>query len=254
MAAIDPAGTHLRSPYASEAAPRPAGAGARIAALDAPADRFAPSPEDPARPPSLPLCWKTASAPDTTADGISRKIVVGLFCGLSLFGALGISMFTGMPPASAVTPGEGSISQVTLTAADLAEAKQMGLSEATALKIKANPTLEATLRSIPDGVSGRYKGFNAAQRAYMLREITGRTHVGPFSVSNREAFVKGSVAGIDAFSRMGEKIDGSQQKGELTRREAEELKAGLPGMKSLTPAQRDALATVIVWDCASRAR
>jgi hypothetical protein len=176
---------------------------------------------------------------------------VGFICGLALFSAASY-MLSGTS-APALARGTDSSVQVVLSEAELEEAQQMGLSKETALKLKANPELEAVLRTIPREEAGRFKDYNAQQRSVMYKDITGKTWVGFVAVSNREAFVNGSVMGIDAFFRMSERLDAHVKQGHLTAAEAKQMKEGLPGLKALSPAQRDAIATVIEWECAPQA-
>lgn len=249
---IEAAGQSVRSPY-----PCVAGNGVCAAAReDAPdgalRDVFTPSTER--EPPGrLLLAPKVPSPPQGNAleaagSSTAKRIVVGLLCGLSIFSAASYVAISTGPPAQAET-----VTSTVLTSSELAEAQRMGLSRETAARIKEKAGLEATLRSIPSDVAGRFKGYNPRQRAVMYKDITGKTWLGPVAVNNREAFVNGSVAGVDVFSRMDDSLDAHVKKGRLTAAEAKEMKDAIPGLKVLTAAQRNAIATVIEWECGSTA-
>jgi hypothetical protein len=83
----------------------------------------------------------------------------------------------------------------------------------------------------------------------MYKGISGETSTVFFTINNREAFVKGTVMGADVFDEMGDKLDEYAEHGNISQTEAQHLKAGINDLRPLTPEQREAIATLIVWEC-----
>ncbi|MCE1248956.1 MAG: hypothetical protein LWY06_20150 [Firmicutes bacterium] len=177
------------------------------------------------------------------SESSKRKILTGVLCGVTLFASMAIVSL----PSSYNAAEAAERPAVTVVVNQ--EARQYGISEATAQKVKDHPTMEATLKSLPKQVIERFKEYSSSQKKVMYKDISGKTSLGVIKVNNREAFVKGSVMGVDVFSQMGPKIEAHAEKGEITKAEAKEMKAGISDLKALSSTQRDAIATLIMWEC-----
>jgi hypothetical protein len=178
------------------------------------------------------------------SESSMKNIITGVLCGVTFLAAMGLTAL----PSSYNTAEAAERPAVTMMAVSQ-EARQYGISEATAQKIKDNPTIEATLKSLPKQVIERFKDYSSNQKKVMYKDITGKTSLGVMKVNNREAFVKGKVMGVDVFSQMGPKLDAHAAKGEITGKEATEMKAGIKDLKALSSVQRDSIATLITWEC-----
>ncbi|MCE1248955.1 MAG: hypothetical protein LWY06_20145 [Firmicutes bacterium] len=176
-------------------------------------------------------------------NSAAKKILMGALCGITFMAALGVVSLPNHYNTANAADRPAAVLVVNQ------EAKQYGISEATAQKIRDNPTLESTLRSLPKQVVERFKEYNTNQRHVMYKGLSGETSTFFFTINNREAFVKGSVMGADVFNEMGSKLDEYAGNGNISRAEADHLKAGINDLRPLTPEQRDAIATMIMWEC-----
>jgi hypothetical protein len=125
-----------------------------------------------------------------------------------------------------------------------------GLSAEASQAILKDPELVKSLQTLPQPVVQRYQGLNSNQKRVLGQELAGKTRLGLIVVQHREAFVKGTAMGMDAFPRMIDTLQSRVEKGHLTAAEGAPLIEAVEQMRSLTPAQRDSVATVIQLETA----
>ena len=118
---------------------------------------------------------------------------------------------------------------------------EFGLSPRTLALLRKSGKLEV-LRHLPPEVSGRYEQLSSKVKQTMFQQLSGST----WGNSHREAFVNGTVMGMDTFAYMTDQLQAQVKEGKISGREANEMKGDLQKLKRLSPRQRDAVAEMIL--------
>lgn len=118
---------------------------------------------------------------------------------------------------------------------------EFGLSPKTLAAMTRSGNLEI-FRKLPPEVSGRYEQLSPKMRQSMFTQLNGST----WGNSHREAFIKGSVMGMDTFSIMSDKVQTAVSNGELSRKEGDALRGDFQRLSRLTPRERQAIAEMFM--------
>ena len=95
---------------------------------------------------------------------------------------------------------------------------------------------------MPPDVAGHYEKLSPKAKEETFKGLSGST----FGNSHRDAFVKGTVMGMDTFKLTTDKLEEQVQAGKMTRKDFESEKANLQKLKGLSPAARDAYVEMIL--------
>lgn len=191
---------------------------------------------------------RLSSAADASTDRQAQVLGLRKLALTAMIALGGLSAVVGATPALAAEPVTTAVTRQASPSAEEHLAQKAGLSSQTVDALRQNPELHQKALALPGNCAELYGGLNGRQRDYIANMLRGKTQVLFLTVDNREAFVNGSVAGQDAFPHMAEKIDDAVSQGRLTRPEGDSLKTSIGVLKSLTPAQRDTVATLIHLD------
>lgn len=126
--------------------------------------------------------------------------------------------------------------------------KSFGLSDKGAARLQQDNSLQTQARLVPDSAATMFRSYSSNQKRYLYETFTGETRVGLMSINNRDAFVKGRALGQDVFPYMSQNLHKAVLTGELSQSEMQQLDANLDAMKQLSPAQREAIANLVVAD------
>lgn len=116
-----------------------------------------------------------------------------------------------------------------------------GLSPETLERLEKGGKLEA-FRKLPPQISERYGQLSPRVRQQLFQQLSGST----WGVSHREAFVRGSAMGMDAFKMMGDKLQKAAAEGKISPTEARQLQQDMQQLRALRPEQRSLVAEVIL--------
>lgn len=123
-----------------------------------------------------------------------------------------------------------------------AQAKpEFGLSPKTLAALQKSGKLDV-LRKLPPEVAGRYEQLSPKMRQTMFEKLSGST----WGNSHREAFVKGTVMGMNTFNYISDQIQQKVASGEMSKKDGDGLRADMQRMARLTPQQRDAIAEMFI--------
>lgn len=115
-------------------------------------------------------------------------------------------------------------------------------------RLKRYPGISSVLATIPAAMVAMYREMTPQDKAELAAELRGTTGFLVFQVSNRDAFMKGEILGQNTFDMMDSTVDAKYQGGQITRAKALWKKRGISIFRTLTPAQRDAIATLMEED------
>lgn len=185
-----------------------------------------------------------ASAPPARFRGLHK---LGLTAVLAL-GGVGALMSGSVALAAEAAPQLTVAVAASGASSEEQLARRAGLSKSAVDVLSKDAVLRAKTLTLPQDFADLYGAFNATQKSVIGKLLSGTTRVFVAKVDNREAFVKGRALGQDAFPHMLGRIDDEVEKGSLTPGEGEQMKSSVGKLKSLTPEQRDTIATIIHLD------
>ncbi len=108
------------------------------------------------------------------------------------------------------------------------------------------PEVQAQLGQFSSDLQARVRTLSDAQLGVLKGGMRGETKVGPFSVNNREAFIKGSVMGKSIWGNVHGNIkDACHKHNMITPGEEQALHKLIDGVSGLSREQRQKLATLL---------
>ena len=110
----------------------------------------------------------------------------------------------------------------------------------------SRPEVQAQLGQFSSDLQNRVRTLSDAQLGVLKGGMQGETKVGPFSVNNREAFIKGSVMGKSIWGNVHGNIkDACHKHKMITPGEEQALHKLIDGVSGLSREQRQKLATLL---------
>jgi hypothetical protein len=112
-------------------------------------------------------------------------------------------------------------------------------------------TMNALERLSPD-TRGMYKHLSLANKRVMVDNLHKSTNVLFTSINHRDAFIKGSVMGIDVFDRLQGIVQDNRKDGKINAGTAAQLTRAIDVFRGMTPTTREAVVQLLEADVASR--
>lgn len=169
-------------------------------------------------------------------------LLAGALLASSIFGAL-------VPAAHAAEPQPPSgVSQATPAAANLSSlAHSYGLKTDVLQKL-TDQDVTQVLESLPSTAKSAYKQLTEQHKQLFFNKLQGSTNVLFVTVNNKDAFIKGSVAGFDTFDQMQKKLDESVASGKIDAKLQSSLTTCIQMFRQMTPTQREAVVQLLQVD------
>lgn len=151
---------------------------------------------------------------------------------------------------------QASVSASAPASGNLSELKKLGdslgLQAETLQKVAGKAGVVDSLSVMPGDLREMYRTLDQKYKKEMVEKLQGTTGFLFIQVSNREAFVNGKAAGVDAFDRMQETLKEAVSDGKVATKDAGKLGGLIEGFRSMTSVQRAALVTVMEADILGR--
>jgi hypothetical protein len=168
-------------------------------------------------------------------------LLAGALLASSMFGAL-------VPAAHAAeaTPASSSQGKTSMVSTS-SLAHTFGL-KADVLQNLPSQDVAQTLETLPGSAKSAYRELTPQHKQLFFDKLQGSTSVFFVTVNNRDAFVKGSVAGFDTFDQMQKKLDESISAGKIDPNLKPALTSCIEMFRQMSPAQRDAVVHLLEAD------
>jgi hypothetical protein len=156
----------------------------------------------------------------------SNKVKLGKAIGYTL--ALGLGLAGGMMVGSA-------------------DAGQAAMVQQTAVsKALTNSKARSLLQRLPAEFGNKARGMSDAQMRVLKGGMTGDTKVGPITVNNRKAFIRGHVVGKSVWPEVTKQIKEARSKhGMITSSEERELHQVIDQVSRMSKSQRETVANLM---------
>lgn len=243
-----------RVAVASPFSPAPTMAPSDTGALQGPEDGWIRGDGSPMMPRLAPGGLRpedvAAAAEAPTKRQGARLALTGLMLAGTLLGVAGT-----MLPAPAFAQSASTVSMdatPTISAEDAALGRRYHVPPEVMQRAARQPDLVRGLHELPTDVMQRYGDMNANQRQAMVRHLSGSTRIAFVTINHKDAFIKGTAMGVDAFPKMKEQLDDDVTDGRLKSSEAEQLKSTLDRVKELSQDQRSTIARFILLERAAK--
>ena len=183
----------------------------------------------PSQPPET-VC--TAAAASTTA---ARALRCALLVGLTL-----------TTVAGCVCMPTEAICQNTAGQEDAALAASYGVRPAVLARVPAANRQE--LAAVAPQMRAMYRGLTTEQKRRIRDDLGKSTRIAFITISHRNAFVRGSVAGVNIFDKADRRAEDALRRGEITPDQSRQVHQATSMFRQMTPVQRQALAELMLAD------
>jgi hypothetical protein len=110
---------------------------------------------------------------------------------------------------------------------------------------RAGPSVASTLEKLPADVHEAYKSLAPEHKKLIASKLSGSTKVLFMTINNREAFVKGSVAGMSVFDKMESGLEKNAARYNLDAAAVAGLSRVIDHFRRMTQDQRSAVASLL---------